>query len=197
MYLGRAVNHSDDVCRFLHIKTNKIIQSRDITWLKKTYQEYYPTSAQSAPQVQEVTDDYLFVQDPEVEPEVVEVEAADVVDLEAESNEEEEEETEEEEDWTEASSDPGEPVEPATSVTPRVLQAMKKLSGTWYNPEATAVVERAKGPGRVDDEDEDSEDSSVASSSVGVDDALVATDNYDALDPTTYKDIFVKPERFG
>jgi len=30
----------------------------------------------------------------------------------------------------------------------------------------------------------------------GVDDALVVTDNYDALDPMTYRDIFIKPEKF-
>jgi hypothetical protein len=40
LYLGRAANHSTDVGRFLHLGTNRVILSRDITWLGKMYGEW-------------------------------------------------------------------------------------------------------------------------------------------------------------
>jgi hypothetical protein len=40
MLLGRATNHSNDVYRFLNLSTNRVIISRDVLWLKKTYGEW-------------------------------------------------------------------------------------------------------------------------------------------------------------
>ena len=40
MYLGRADNHSNDVYRFLNLKTNRIMLSRDVQWLNKSYGDW-------------------------------------------------------------------------------------------------------------------------------------------------------------
>ena len=41
MMVGYAVNHAGDVYRMLNLKTKKICLSRDVTWLGKTYGDYY------------------------------------------------------------------------------------------------------------------------------------------------------------
>jgi hypothetical protein len=40
IYLGRALNHSLEIGRFLNLSTNRVLLSRDITWLGKTYGEW-------------------------------------------------------------------------------------------------------------------------------------------------------------
>jgi len=40
MYCGRANNHGEDVHRFLNLKTNRIIITRDVQWLKKVYGDW-------------------------------------------------------------------------------------------------------------------------------------------------------------
>ena len=40
VYLGHAENHSADVARFMKLSTKRVIRSRDVKWLKKTFQDY-------------------------------------------------------------------------------------------------------------------------------------------------------------
>jgi hypothetical protein len=40
IYLGRSLNHSVEIGRFLNLTSNHVILSRDITWLVKTYGEW-------------------------------------------------------------------------------------------------------------------------------------------------------------
>ena len=40
MFLGYPEHHSEDVYRFLNLKTNKTVMSKDIKWLKMSYGEY-------------------------------------------------------------------------------------------------------------------------------------------------------------
>jgi hypothetical protein len=40
LYLGHAKDHAQDVYRFLNLATNRVIMSRDVTWLNKTYATY-------------------------------------------------------------------------------------------------------------------------------------------------------------
>lgn len=40
LFLGRAPNHSSDTFRFLSLETNKVILSRNVTWLRKNYSEW-------------------------------------------------------------------------------------------------------------------------------------------------------------
>ena len=40
MYCGRANNHGEDVHRFLNLKTNRIIITRDVQWLKQVYGDW-------------------------------------------------------------------------------------------------------------------------------------------------------------
>jgi hypothetical protein len=37
IYLGHAESHGKDVCRFLNLKTNKVIMSRNVVWMNKEY----------------------------------------------------------------------------------------------------------------------------------------------------------------
>ena len=41
MFVGYAKDHSGDVFRLLNLKTKKILMSRDVTWIGKTYGEYF------------------------------------------------------------------------------------------------------------------------------------------------------------
>ena len=41
VFVGYADKHAGDVYRMLNLKTNKIIMSRDILWLNKTFGEYF------------------------------------------------------------------------------------------------------------------------------------------------------------
>jgi hypothetical protein len=40
MFMGYSINHAHDVYRMLNIKTNKIINSRDIVWMNKVYKDW-------------------------------------------------------------------------------------------------------------------------------------------------------------
>jgi hypothetical protein len=37
LYLGRADSHASDCFRFLNLETKRVIMSRDVTWLNKTF----------------------------------------------------------------------------------------------------------------------------------------------------------------
>jgi hypothetical protein len=39
MFMGYSIDHANDVYRMLHIKTKKIINSRDIIWMNKVYKD--------------------------------------------------------------------------------------------------------------------------------------------------------------
>jgi len=40
LYLGHADNHSGEVAHFLKLSTKRVIRSRDVKWLNKTFHEY-------------------------------------------------------------------------------------------------------------------------------------------------------------
>ena len=40
MYVGPAEDHSNQVCKFLNLHTNKVIRSRNVTWLNKMYADW-------------------------------------------------------------------------------------------------------------------------------------------------------------
>ena len=40
LYLGRSINHSGDTYRFVNLATEKVVNSRDATWLNKVYGEH-------------------------------------------------------------------------------------------------------------------------------------------------------------
>ena len=44
MFMGYSTQHAGDVYRFLHLKTNHIIYSRDVEWLGKMWNEFYHSS---------------------------------------------------------------------------------------------------------------------------------------------------------
>ena len=41
MFMGYSVDHSNDVFRMLNLETKKIIHSRDIVWLSKSFTEWF------------------------------------------------------------------------------------------------------------------------------------------------------------
>ena len=41
MFISYSTQHAGDVYRFLHMKTNHIIYSRDVQWLGKMWHEFY------------------------------------------------------------------------------------------------------------------------------------------------------------
>ena len=67
MFVGYAKNHAGNVYRMLNLKTNRIILTRDIIWLKKLYGEYKGITEVNRTQVTTIEDD------DDDEPQVVEV----------------------------------------------------------------------------------------------------------------------------
>ena len=41
MFMGYSTQHTGDVYRFLHMKINHIIYSRDVQWLGKLWHQFY------------------------------------------------------------------------------------------------------------------------------------------------------------
>ena len=41
MFMGYSTHHGGDMYRFLHLKTNHVIYSRDVQWLGKMWNEFY------------------------------------------------------------------------------------------------------------------------------------------------------------
>ena len=142
MLLGRAADHSGDVYRFLHLKTNKVIKSRDVLWLKKMYGEWKGLTNANRSEAPEEDDDYEFI-DPTAEPQDFEAGReleSEFVDIEVE----------------EEGPNDG-PILEMPAVTPKVARAMKKLGG-FFNPEAQKITEevaQAKQDREVRFEDSD------------------------------------------
>ena len=60
MFLGYSTQHAGDVYRFLHMKTNHIIYSRDLQWLGKMWHEFYSIpSSHSADAYVDPFEDYI------------------------------------------------------------------------------------------------------------------------------------------
>ena len=51
IYLGRSINHSADTYRFLNLATNKVINSRDATWINKVYGEWKGLAMPTRPEL--------------------------------------------------------------------------------------------------------------------------------------------------
>ena len=41
LFVGYSTQHAGDVYRFLHPKTSRVIHSRDVKWIGKTWAEFY------------------------------------------------------------------------------------------------------------------------------------------------------------
>ena len=60
MFMGYSTQHTGDVCRFLYLKTNHVIYSRDVQWLGKMWNEFYSIpSSHSADAYVDPFDDYI------------------------------------------------------------------------------------------------------------------------------------------
>ena len=65
MLMGYCTQHSGDVYRFLHMKTNHVIYCRDVQWLGKMWHEFYS----SADTYVDPFDDYIEEAGPDQEAE--------------------------------------------------------------------------------------------------------------------------------
>src|SRR5210317_696196 len=54
MFLGYSDEHDDSTYRMMNISNKRVIHTRDITWLQKTYGEYYQVQK---PMIVEMEDD--------------------------------------------------------------------------------------------------------------------------------------------
>ena len=82
MFIGYSTQHAGDVYRFLHMKTNHIIYSRDVQWFGKLWHEFYSVlSTHSADKYVDPFDDYIEETgtDQEVEDNVQETEQMRVI----------------------------------------------------------------------------------------------------------------------
>ena len=60
MFMGYSKQHAGDVYRFLHLKKNHVIHSRDVQWLDKMWNEFYSIpSNHSADSYVDPFDDYI------------------------------------------------------------------------------------------------------------------------------------------
>ena len=51
MYLGRPRNHSADTYRFLNLATDRVVHSRDATWLNRVYGDWLKLSKPVMPEM--------------------------------------------------------------------------------------------------------------------------------------------------
>ena len=56
VFVGYAENHAGDVFKFFNTETEKIFQSRDVTWLNKMYGEYFHDLPKSVIPVEDFDD---------------------------------------------------------------------------------------------------------------------------------------------
>ena len=130
LYLGRAKNHSGDTYRLLNLQTNKVVLSRDATWINKTYGQWKGLNLPPGPDMisvlsREQLGTKLIVQ-PQAEQQPVTVS---------------------DEDTTTDS-------DPTDGKVLRQLRELAKLESS-FNPEATTLAERLRassshGGGEID-----------------------------------------------
>ena len=199
IYVGPSKDHGNDVHRFLHIKTKKVITTRDATFMNMMYGEWQNLT--DPPEVDTVS----RVPHPPVEEEAEEV------------NHEEEEA-----DPGPGNPEPPNPPPPNPAPTPapapdantKLMRAMKQLDSEFLNPEATDYVQQNAQPqaGREDATAalwDDSDEPSLAALTmldrlnIDLEHALSAVDiaklksmKPEDLKPEQYKDAFKKPEKF-
>ena len=100
MFIGYSDLHAGDVYRFLHIKTSKVIFSRDTQWLNKTWGEHYKMPNKESDKFidgtkEEVVYYEIGIDDDEKKPAAIQNNQQDLID---ENKDEEKEADEEEED---------------------------------------------------------------------------------------------------
>jgi hypothetical protein len=207
LFLGYGRNQAEDVYRMFNLETRKVITTRDVIWLNKTYGEFKKTKTEPSTEDDD-EEDYDYFKDQqagrELDDEVIILEPEDASD--AESDDKSEEEIEDD--------------LPADKMNPRLAREMKKLGG-WFNPTATARVTRQSQQAEMETQKDDSpsegreEAPDTASimmdrhnSDLSPDFAILNIDiskgykmvemvDYDKMiEPTKYKDAWDHPEKF-
>jgi hypothetical protein len=51
LWVGYPVNHAEDVYKFMHLKTKKIIMSRNVIWLDNNYAKFMGITAVNVEQI--------------------------------------------------------------------------------------------------------------------------------------------------
>ena len=209
LYLGRARNHSAETYRFLNLATNRVINSRDATWLNKVYGEWKGLSMPTMPDMATL-----------LPVEVIEaMNEAQKKDGGQEENRDPAEAPEVAQEPVQQQPQPRQkpPVPPrristrATKVTveepdpagPQVLRELAKIGGNTLNPEAQTIAERLR-------EGVEQAEYALAESTVTAP-AFTLIDRFhgdigafaeyglatkDALDPSQYKDTFDNPKGY-
>lgn len=173
MFLGRAPNHSSDTHRFLNLATNKIITSRNVTWLNKVYGEWKGLTASNMTCVSQYDDD----------------------------DDDEFEDNEEKETLDQGRAMNQENVGPQP-VTTRLQREMRRLGG-FFNPEATTFHDSHKITEVTNEDDStqtsditpDTGNILIDRRSIYPEFALLTMD-YDKVPANQYKDLFVSPTSF-
>jgi histone deacetylase 1/2 len=220
LLLGRAKDHFRDVYRFLNLKTRKIIQSRDVLWLNKSYGDWKELPTAITRLDMEANDpdyEFLNLEDPtqEIGRDSIQAEAI-RVDDDLPHNETPE--------MFEQEADP--------AMNPRVAKEMKRLGG-FFNPVALSITQRVQQaqaqaqqlanetaiPTGRDDEEVLPDSSNVLIDRfhpdfrLGYDYAMLATEatailatqettgdkpiDYETIPAPTYKDVFENPATYN
>jgi hypothetical protein len=194
MYLGHADNHTEEVGRFLDLVTLRVIMSRDVIWLGKNYAEWKGLKEYSI--VDHDSDDsdeedFEPGRDPvtvrQIQPNVDEAIG------EAHNNHDIDD------------------IEETYARTPppqktKAIRELRRLTG-FFNPEVQTIINtiansRTDPGGELEMVEPESEDSAnVIIDKKSLDFGLLVEEfykgtNYDRINPTKYKDMFVAPTSF-
>jgi hypothetical protein len=135
LYLGHADKHSAEVGRFLKLTTKRVIRSRDVRWLNKTYADWMRENG-NVPT--ETVDGFDYVTDSDDEKEHDNNEPVEEDEFVNDNNyEDENEEIQENENQVIA---PNNMTEEANK---RLQREMRRLGGSWFNPLPEQVIDNA------------------------------------------------------
>jgi hypothetical protein len=141
LYLGLAENHSKDVYRLLNLNTHRVIMSRDVTWINKTYGEWKGLTKEEISIYTDEDDEIEIIERNNVNNDESDDEIHDNPVIENFENEIDEPEVEifgDENGEVENNQHEQQLVVPPN---PKVVREMKRLYG-FFNPEAMEVVEQ-------------------------------------------------------
>ncbi|MGL4341755.1 MAG: reverse transcriptase domain-containing protein, partial [Lactococcus lactis] len=191
LYLGQTENHPDDVFRFLDLETKRVILSRDVIWLDKSYGKWKGLTEQNITIVQDKNDDIDEEEDIQRIQQLRDCARQTRADVEVED----------------------EVIEP--EYNDKQIRAIRKLEG-FFNPEANQILDDARSleQGREQEPDvlnlslnlvkqdmivskDNSEFGMIVSEDIKQE--HVKTDgkiDYTNIHPTKYKDIFDSPKSF-
>jgi hypothetical protein len=162
LFVGYTENHSNDVYRMLNLTTNRILTTRDIIWTGKNYAEFKHHHDGEIIETLIVPDKPLSAESETGRELTPGRDERDENEFNNPAHDQDEEPQQKERQTV--------PNVPAPTLTreknTKVINAMKKISGTWFNPEADKIKDDAIAQERLLDEQLDQRNEEIGNNAM-------------------------------